>query len=565
VAIETANTAAWLAIAAAEAARVPTAPSDEAAAKAALLEIAAREKESQPLESFTEERTIRAIDYLTVTLDRPLAHSHRAAGPYRGEVANLSRNVIVESADPAGERGHTMYHRGSAGSISYAEFRHLGKEGVLGRYSLHFHRVGDTMRGSSVIGASIWDSGNRWLTIHGTNYLVVRDCVGYQSVGHGFYVEDGTEVYNVFDRNLAVQAYGGQPLPEQNLPFDTNEGAGFWWANCLNTFTRNVACECDHYGFRFEATPGAGLELVLPVLQPDGSRKPVDIRTLPFVRFEDNEAHSLLYGLNLGEGVDAVGPDTRHPMVVRNTRIWNAQWAFRPNAPSMVVENMEIFGSTYGVFQPIYDHHAYAGLVIDQTRFSGGSPALLLGKKPAGLHFPDEELPTYPLGDLRFQRNRQVVELDPLLAAAATRKSLPPGETSSIVEISNLEATPRLLRLNGDPLATPLPGMPMPPLESVAFPRPLDPMDDLPPATVITFVGTDADGKLVVRGTTTDNGTVASVRVNGQKATRLAPNYAEWEITLDSVPRGVLRLTARAEDIAGNVERLPHEVEVSLP
>ena len=66
------------------------------------------------------------------------------------------------------------------------------------------------MRGSSVVGASIWDSGNRWITIHGTNYLVVRDCVGYQSVGHGFFLEDGTEVYNVLDRNLAVQAYVAQ-------------------------------------------------------------------------------------------------------------------------------------------------------------------------------------------------------------------------------------------------------------------------------------------------------------------------------------------------------------------
>ena len=91
------------------------------------------------------------------------------------------------------------------------------------------------MRGSSVVGASIWDSGNRWLTIHGTNYLVVRDCVGYQSVGHGFFLEDGTEVYNVLDRNLAVQAYVGKPLPKQVLPFDENDGAGFWWANSLNT------------------------------------------------------------------------------------------------------------------------------------------------------------------------------------------------------------------------------------------------------------------------------------------------------------------------------------------
>src|SRR5262249_37705896 len=149
----------------------------------------------------TEERIVQAIVGLKVTLDKPLAYGHACNGPYRGDVANLSRNVIVESAEPAVVRGHTMYHRRSEGSISYAEFRHLGKPGVLGRYSLHYHLAGDTMRGSSVIGASIWDSGNRWLTIHGTNYLVVRDCVGYQSLGHGFFLEDGTEVYNILDRN----------------------------------------------------------------------------------------------------------------------------------------------------------------------------------------------------------------------------------------------------------------------------------------------------------------------------------------------------------------------------
>ena len=173
-----------------------------------------------------------------------------------------------------------MYHYDSAGSISYAEFRHLGKEDKLGRYSLHYHLVGSSMRGSYVLGASIWDSHNRWLTIHGTNYLVVRDCVGYKSVGHGFFLEDGTEAYNVLDRNLAVQAYLGKRLPKQVLPFDPNDGAGFWWANCLNTFTRNVSVENDRYGYRFEATPGGRVNLTMPVLQPDGRYAPRDIVVL---------------------------------------------------------------------------------------------------------------------------------------------------------------------------------------------------------------------------------------------------------------------------------------------
>lgn len=114
--------------------------------------------------SGTEERTIVRIDGTTLTLNQPLAKEHLGVGEYRNEVASLSRNVVVESAQPEGVRGHTMYHRDSAGGISYAEFRHLGKEGQLGKYALHFHLVRDSMRGSGVVGASIWDSHNRWLT-----------------------------------------------------------------------------------------------------------------------------------------------------------------------------------------------------------------------------------------------------------------------------------------------------------------------------------------------------------------------------------------------------------------
>ncbi len=317
----------------------------------------------------TEERFIKEVQGQTLTLDRPLTYDHQGVGDFRGAVANLSRNVIVESADPEGVRGHTMYHRGSAGAISYAEFRHLGKEGVLGRYSIHFHLCGNSMRGSYVQGASIWDSHNRWVTIHGTNFMVVRDCVGYQSVGHGFFLEDGTEIYNVLDRNLAIQAYVGKKLPNQALPFDANDGAGFWWANSFNTFTRNVACENDRYGYRFEATRTSKFDVNLPVLLPNGKREVVDIRILPFIRFEDNEAHcDGKYGFNLGEGVARVGPDARHPFVIRNMKIWDVHYAFRPQSPSVLVENMQIDHCDYGVYHPNYDHHVYKDLTIRATQ-----------------------------------------------------------------------------------------------------------------------------------------------------------------------------------------------------
>jgi hypothetical protein len=428
----------------------------------------------------TEERLIKAVDGAKLTLDRPLEFDHVCQGEYRGAVANLSRNVVVESAD-VNQRGHTMYHRHSAGAISYAEFRHLGMPGVLGRYSLHFHLCGDTMRGSYVLGASIWDSGNRWLTIHGTNYLVVRDCVGYQSLGHGFFLEDGTEVYNVLDRNLAVQAYTAKPLPKQVLPYDPNDGAGFWWANCLNTFTRNCACDCDEYGYFFQVIAGKDFDPVLSVMQPDGSKKRVDIRTLPFVRFDDNETNcQRRHGFNLGgsapfgEGVAGVGPDTKHPFVIRNFRSWNVHWAIHPCSPSVLAENLDIFQADYGMWRPVYKNHAYKNVTIAQVTVKEDfSPQ---GTKP----------------------------------------------------------------------------------KSEDFPRPLEVVDDLPPQTVITHVRF-VKGKAVVRGTTSDNGTVKRVVVNGQEAKALRPNFAEWEAVLvhDGEP---LTVAAHAEDAAGNVEPRPHRV-----
>ena len=307
-----------------------------------------------------------------MTLDKPLTNEHFAEGNYRGEVANLSRNVVVESADPNGVRGHTMYHRHSGGSIGYAEFRHLGKRDLLGRYSLHFHLVGDTMRGSSVIGASIWDSHNHWLAIHGTNYLVVRDCVGYKSVGHGFFLEDGTEVFNVLDRNLAVQASPASRCREQVVPFDDNKGAGFWWANCQNSFTSNVAVECDEYGFRFDNKKTETFDPVLKIMQPDGSLKLQDTRVLPFIRFENNEAHTQrngginLRGMNrpgpkfsfpelnevLAKEASAAHPNYRYPFYIRNFRCWESEWAFHAGTSAVLIDGLDVYRSTYGVWRP---------------------------------------------------------------------------------------------------------------------------------------------------------------------------------------------------------------------
>ncbi|MBA4029564.1 MAG: hypothetical protein C0478_01400 [Planctomyces sp.] len=432
-------------------------------------------------------------------LNEPLKFQHFAERQYRGEIANLSRNVVVESAEPEGVRGHTMYHQHSTGSISYAEFRHLGKRDMLGRYSLHFHLAGDSMRGSSVIGASIWDSHNRWLAIHGTQYLVIRDCVGYRSVGHGFFLEDGTEVYNVLDHNLAVEATAGKPLPQQAIPFDNNRGAGFWWANCLNTFTRNTAVDCDEYGYRFEARETVDFNPRRPILQPDGQTLEQDIRTLPFVLFSGNEAHAMrFFGLNLrgmsrpAQGLDfyalntdlqndarSAHPDQRYPFWIHNFLAWETNWSFHAGTSGVFLDGFDCYRSEYGIWRSVMDRHTYL-----RTSYSEMSNKDL--HMPFSLGLPDE------------------------------------GHESSATYFRGI---PRFT-------------------------------DDRPPATIITQCVREG-GLLRIQGTSIDSGRIRGVWVNGVPARPRGGSFAEWEVVIESGsnPDSV---TAYAEDHGGRRETTPH-------
>ena len=94
-------------------------------------------------------------------------------------------------------------------------------------------------------------------------------------------------------------------------------------------------------------------------------------------------------------------------------------------------------------------------------------------------------------------------------------------------------------------------------VSNVTFPKLLDPIDDLPSATVITSITKNAD-KLIVRGVTSDNGLVKRVLVNGIEAKATRDNFAEWETVVPMSDR----VTAHAEDAAANVEVFRREVRV---
>lgn len=572
-----------------------------------------RDRPDRPSRAQTETRRIAAVSGATLSLDRPLEFEHAGASEFRCEVANLSRNVIVESAEPAGERGHTVYHRFSRGGISYARFAHLGKEGVLGRYAIHFHLIGDTMRGSQVLGAAIVDSHNRWVTIHGTQYLVVRDCVGFQSVGHGFFLEDGTEIYNLLDHNLGVQAYAGRKLPKQVLGFDANEGAAFWWANGRNTLVRNSACENDQYGFRYDMQNTSQSDSRLPILQPDGKKRVVDVRTIPIWRFEDNEAHTNFAGMVVAANGDAqpddairdqaslerirrvdwTGPDARHPHVIRRFAVWEAHYAFRPHSPSMLIDGLRIDRAEYGVYRPAFDRHVYRdvylsntgsepfnrgmddasaangsftvdGLMIDSLRGGNqGHPVVhmtdnnLSGK--AESHFRNVAWKSDAGGRPVFNRGGSL-RVDPYVERGVPyyiHDYFGPGRHAKII---STKAKDLLADGNRYRSLPPLTGDESAVAEetNVVWPELLEPVDDVPPATIITSLREEG-GRLVVRGITHDNGEIASVVVNDCDAEIVSQRAGvyDWQVSLDANGDAVI---AFAKDAAGNVEQTAHRL-----
>jgi len=91
---------------------------------------------------------------------------------------------------------------------------------------------------------------------------------------------------------------------------------------------------------------------------------------------------------------------------------------------------------------------------------------------------------------------------------------------------------------------------------NIAFPELLFPVDDQPPATVITALARSENG-WIVQGIAADNGEIRQVLVNGTRARPLRPDFSEWEVTISTMPADDL-ITSSGTDAGGNTELTPH-------
>ena len=346
-----------------------------------------------------------------------------------------------------------MYHSAGKGSVSFAEFRYLGKEGVLGRYPLHFHLIKDGMRGSSVVGASVWDSGNRWITVHGTQYMTIRNTVGYWSVGHGFFLEDGSEVYTLFDNVLGVNALRGERLPGQALPWDQNLGGCYWAANARNFVMDSTFVECDDFDsfiIEYEVPDPDGnkedttshsyttntkkyddrgyVRMEIETLMPDGTRKVVDIQKLSGGLYKNIETYA-----NDGWGPWIRGGNfpVEEPLVFEDIKVWNTHYSIDISANNVKFKNVEMYNSEYGFYNLYNGNYHIDGIFADRMSSSAGG-VVLAYLDPRGVGYVEDLTVQDTISVFRLEgKDGDYVPGEPFLMYARNANFLDPNDDYS--------------------------------------------------------------------------------------------------------------------------------------
>ncbi|WP_338028108.1 G8 domain-containing protein [Croceibacterium selenioxidans] len=281
-----------------------------------------------------ERRTITSVNGNTISFAEPLQYMHFGEITFgvdeRGEVAMLTRNIKVQASEDAATSyfgGHIMAMGGSKAFVDGVELNRMGQHLTLARYPMHFHIIGDAP-GQYIKNASIHDTYNRCVTVHGTNDLRIENNVTFNTVGHCFFLEDGIEHGNEFVRNLAIQtkchptldcvptnlAANGEKVTQYEnpaaarqasfhsgntlLPSD-NTVASFWITNPDNSFIDNVAAGSDQVGFW----------LSIPE-HPNGAFLGTEVslntwpRRTPLRAFRGNTAHSNFDGFLIDRHID---------------------------------------------------------------------------------------------------------------------------------------------------------------------------------------------------------------------------------------------------------------------
>uniref|UniRef100_A0A671VTQ9 hyaluronoglucosaminidase n=1 Tax=Sparus aurata TaxID=8175 RepID=A0A671VTQ9_SPAAU len=288
----------------------------------------------------------------------------------RAEVALLSRNILIygEMENSCyGNNACQFYNHDTYGGhvkifgnfssvhLSHVELKNMGQQGEKSRYPLHFHMCGDVdQRGgyrepTYVDGLSIHHSFSRCLTIHATNGLLVKHTLGYDTLGHCFFLEDGIEQRNTFYHNLGLLTRPGTLLPTDRnetvcisikdkvykgyTPSPSTECKAvstFWIANPNNNLISNAAAGSQDAGiwFVFHSSSTGDSHGLVPETKAE---------LTPLGIFYNNRVHSnFKAGLFIDKGVkttNASAADPREYLCLDNSARFRPHQNADPRSP----------------------------------------------------------------------------------------------------------------------------------------------------------------------------------------------------------------------------------------
>ncbi|XP_061451544.1 inactive cell surface hyaluronidase CEMIP2-like isoform X2 [Rhineura floridana] len=292
----------------------------------------------------------------------------------RAEVGLLTRNILIQgemedscyglnhcqffSFDTFG--GQIKIQKGFASvHMAGVELKNMGQQ-ILGSYPVHFHLTGDVdERGgynppSYLDNLAIHHCFSRCVAVHGANGLLVKDTIGYDTLGHCFFLEDGTEQRNTFHHNLGLLTKAGTILPtdrneamclaiRENVyggyvpvpSMDCMAVSSFWIANPNNNLVENAAAGAQDVGIWY-------IFHRVPTGQSEGQYPAGQSELTPLGTFYNNRVHSnFKAGLFIGKGVKTTKASAENPreyLTVDNARFRPHQDADpkKPRIPAVI-------------------------------------------------------------------------------------------------------------------------------------------------------------------------------------------------------------------------------------
>lgn len=304
-----------------------------------------------------ERRIIESVaaDNLSFKVTQPLLFAHTGAKDSTGKlettphVANLSREIVISSQNPAGTPGHTMFLDRARVSIRFVKFLELGrttneKLGVtnqIGRYPCHLHHLLGpevpvagapqfTIFGCVIDGGTAPHNRKWGFTIHGTHYGLLASNVIWNSIGMGIMFEDGTETGNVVEDNLIIRVAGKGGRVDTSNGAGT-QGGGIYVRGPGNYIRRNVVANCfDNYAYLINFFYLGKITIPTgPGKDPHHDGRVIDGNAGGLAEFADNEAYSNMDGLTFW-WVGTYGnktPEGVQESVIKNFYTWN-HWRY---------------------------------------------------------------------------------------------------------------------------------------------------------------------------------------------------------------------------------------------